>query len=64
MVDPEIMRESAGVFARICGVPIMRNSVLDGFRERWFEESQSWMELSVSESLERAREESGVEKEM
>lgn len=48
---------------RCWGVPIRRNSVLEGLSERKFEESQLWIDVRVFERVERAEEESEAGKE-
>jgi len=49
---------------RCWGVPIRRNSVLEGLTVRRFRLSQEWMESRVEDRVKRLDEESEGEKEM
>ena len=51
-------------FERYCGVPMIRNSVLEGFTERRFEVSHAWTESRVEDRVVRLVAESELLKEM
>ncbi len=51
-------------FERCCGVPIIKNSVLEGLTKRRFEVSQAGIESRAEERVARLVAESGLLKEM